>query len=161
MADLKIQETQLPGVGVRHEMQLDTGERFGVITHYSGSRDLLAYDRDDPDMAQVTIHLNEGEARLVGQLLGASQVTQTMTEMAKIVEGVSIDWIPISQDWHCAGQQLSELSLSKTGVLVVAIIRDGKTLAMPSADFRLLVGDTAVVVGTPDGIKATYEDMHG
>ncbi|MEO1165650.1 MAG: TrkA C-terminal domain-containing protein [Chloroflexota bacterium] len=161
MADLNIQETQLPGVGVRHEMRLDTGERFGVITHYSGSRDLLAYDKDDPDMAQFTLHLNEGEARMVGQLLGASQVTQTMAEMTKVVEGVSIDWMPVKQDWECAGHQLSELSLSKTGVLVVAVVRDGETIPMPSPDFRLLGGDTAVVVGTPEGIKATYEDMHG
>ena len=38
-------------------------------------------------------------------------------------------------------------------ISIVAIVRDNETIPSPAPDFRLASGDTAVVVGTPDGIR--------
>ena len=47
MAD--IEETELPGVGVRREFTTRAGMRLGVIQTRSGRRDLLLFDLDVPD----------------------------------------------------------------------------------------------------------------
>jgi TrkA domain protein len=46
---MEIQETALPGVGLRHDFTTRAGRQLGVVTHRTGRRDLLLYDRDDPD----------------------------------------------------------------------------------------------------------------
>ena len=56
------------------------------------------------------------------------------------------------------GKTLRDIALiTNTGVFVVAVARDGETLPTPMADFRLAAGDTAVVVGTPEGIASAFE----
>jgi len=156
-----IEETNLPGVGIRHDFETESGERIGVITHHTGKRDLLLYDRNDPDICQSVVDLTEDEARTFGEMLGASQVTRSLNNLQQSLGGLVIDWIPIRNDWECNGHTLAEVNLSKTGVLVVAVIRNGETIPMPSADFQIFSGDTAVVVGEPDGIRQAGELMHG
>lgn len=156
-----IEETNLPGVGIRHDFETESGERIGVITHHTGKRDLLLYDRNDPDICQSVVDLTEDEARTFGEMLGASQVTRSLNNLQQSIGGLAIDWIPIRSDWECTGHTLAEVNLSKTGVLVVAVIRNGDTVPMPPADFQIFSGDTAVVVGTPDGIRQAGELMHG
>ncbi|MGH2814647.1 MAG: TrkA C-terminal domain-containing protein [Actinomycetota bacterium] len=46
---MDIQETNLPGVGLRHDFTTRAGRQLGVVTHRTGRRDLLVYDREDPD----------------------------------------------------------------------------------------------------------------
>ena len=36
-----IQETNLPGVGLRHDFTTRAGRQLGVVTHRTGRRDLL------------------------------------------------------------------------------------------------------------------------
>ncbi len=47
MAD--VTEVRLPRVGVRHEFTTAEGERIGVLSHRNGRREIVVYDRDDPD----------------------------------------------------------------------------------------------------------------
>lgn len=161
MSQIEIEETNLPGVGVRHEFSTDNGERVGVITHHSGQRDMLVYDKHDPDICRVSLRLTEGEANQLGQFLGSSKVTQTFANLTQSIAGLSLDWIPIRTDWDCNGHSIEELGLHKTGVSIVAVIRNGQTIPAPASDFQLWSGDTAIVVGTADGIQQTYDDMHG
>ncbi|MEM9950155.1 MAG: cation:proton antiporter regulatory subunit [Chloroflexota bacterium] len=161
MSKIAIQETTLPGVGVRHEFTTDSGERIGVITHHAGNRDVLVYDKADPDICRVSLRLTEQEANQFGQFLGSSEVVQTFSNLTQSVAGLSIDWIPIKTDWDCAGQSINQLGLHRTGVNIVAVIRNEQTIAAPSSDFQLWSGDTAVVIGTTEGIQKTYDVMHG
>lgn len=161
MTEIKIEETNLPGVGVRHEFSTDVGERIGVITHHAGNRDILVYDKDDPDICRLSLRLTEMESNQLGQFLGSSTVIKTFENLAQSVAGLKIDWIPIKNDWDCAGHTINELGLHKTGVNIVAVIRNGQTIAAPKSDFQLWSGDTAIVVGSSDGIQHTYDVMHG
>ena len=161
MTQIKIEETQLPGVGVRHEFSTDAGERIGVITHHAGNRDILVYDKDDPDICRLSLRVTEQEANQLGEFLGSSQVVQTFSNLAQTIDGLHLDWIPIKNDWECAGHSIDELGLHKTGVNIVAIIRNGQTIPAPSSDFQVWSGDTALVIGTAAGIQQTYDLMHG
>ena len=70
----EVQETQLPGVGVRHDFETETGQRVGVVVHRDGRREVLVYDTDDPDACSSMLELSASDTRTVAELLGASQV---------------------------------------------------------------------------------------
>ena len=56
---MDIQETALPGVGLRHEFTPRAGRHLGVVSYRTGRRDLLLYDPNDPDTCQEVIRLTE------------------------------------------------------------------------------------------------------
>lgn len=152
----RIEETQLPGVGLRHDFTTRSGDRVGVITHRTGRRELLIYDRGDPDSCRDVVRLDEDEGHVLAEALGGSQVAESLgTMLQQSVEGLTIDWLSVGSSWECAGRTVAETELrARTGVTIVAVVRDGETVASPGPDFRIEAGDTLVVVGTPDGINA-------
>jgi len=163
MSTPQIEETTLPGVGTRRDFVTDSDNRIGVLNHHSGRLDLLLYDDIDPDVCRSAISLTEDEGRILGQLLGTPQVMKTQGDLQQTmgITGLSIDWITIADKWVCADKRIDALQLTKTGVLIVAVIRDGETTPVPQRDFELHSGDTVVVIGTPDGIQRAYAIMHG
>ena len=89
-------------------------------------------------------------------------VIRSMTDQLQSVDGVTIDWLLVSQNWSCAGHQLREVGLrEKVGVIVVAVVRDGETLPTPGPDFEVHAGDTLVVVGTADAVTAAGAMLRG
>lgn len=159
MSKIEIQETVLPGVGMRHDFATESGERVGVLTHHSGRLDLLVFDEFDPDSCKSDIALTEDEGRVLGELLGANQVVKSMTNLQQSIGGLTIDWIEIAQNWTCVDRRLDALQLTRTGVLIVAVIRDDETTPIPARDFELHSGDVVVVIGKPEGIQKTYDLM--
>ena len=66
-----VSETNLPGVGVRHDFTTATGQRLGVIAHRGGRRELLVYDTDDPDACRTVMQLDVDDARTLAEVLGS------------------------------------------------------------------------------------------
>lgn len=158
----QIDETNLPGVGIRHDFETAQGVRVGVISHRSGRRDLLVYGREDPDACAVALRLDENDVHTLAELLGGTRVTKKLTDLQQTVEGLTLDWLPVSSLWACAGHTIGETQLRRrTGVSIVAVVRDGETTPSPTPDFLLRPGDTVVVVGTPQGIAKAGELMSG
>ncbi len=157
-----VNQTTLPGVGIRYDFETKTGDRVGVIAHHAGHYDFLVYDRLDPDTCTNVLPLDADDAHTLTDLLGGSQVAESQMEMQQSVPGLIIDWVPVSEDWSCAGQTIREIGVrAQTGVSIVAVVRDGETIPSPDPDFRLLAGDTAVVIGTEDGIRKAFDLLHG
>jgi TrkA domain protein len=158
MAD--VQETQLPGVGIRYDFVTSEGTRVGVLVHRSGHRELLLYDRDDPDACRAVIRLDAEDTRILADLLGASHVSEKLAAMQQI-EGLTIDWLTLSPSAAAVGRTLRDAALrSETGVSIVAIVRGNETVPAPAPDFTLEPGDTAVVVGTRQGIEQLASLLH-
>lgn len=156
-----VHETKLPGVGVRHDFETASGRRVGVIVHHGGHRELLIYDDRDPDLCRETLRVDEHEAHTLAEMLGAAQVQESVEAIRQSVEGVTIDWLPISSRSHFAGQTIGDTQLRRrTGVTIIALLRDGQTIPAPGPDEQLLAGDTAVVVGSPDGIARAFAQFH-
>jgi TrkA domain protein len=152
---MEIQETALPGVGLRHDFTTRSGRQLGVVSHRTGRRDLVMYDRDDPDACQEVIRLTEEEAEALAELLGAARITGHLAELQQQVEGLAIDWLAVEEGSPYAGRTISDTQArSRTGVSIVAVLRGGTALPAPAPDFRFQPGDTAVVVGTPAGVRA-------
>jgi TrkA domain protein len=155
-----VQETQLPGVGIRYDFVTNDGERIGVLVHRSGRRELLLYDRDDPDACRAVIRLNSDDTRTLADLLGASHVSEQLAAMQQI-EGLAIDWVTIPPTSKAVGRTLRDAALrTETGVSIVAVVRGNETVPAPGPDFTLEPGDTAVVVGTPEGIERLASLLH-
>jgi TrkA domain protein len=152
---MEIRETTLPGVGLRHDFTTRAGRQLGVVTHRTGRRDLLVYDRDDPDACQEVIQLTDEEADALAELLGAARLVEHLAGLTQRIEGLAIDWLPIRPDSPYAGRTIADTQArSRTGVSIVAVLRDQRAFPAPTPDFGFQAGDTAVVVGTPAGVRA-------
>ena len=149
----EIEETLLPGVGVRHELTTSAGERLSVLTHHSGRRELALYDRRDPDACTGVLHLSEVDARALVDVLGGSQISETVTAVQQQVEGLAIEWVRVTEGSPSAGATIADGQLrTRTGASVVAVVRGDRTVPAPEPDFRFEVGDVVVAVGTPAGL---------
>jgi TrkA domain protein len=148
-----VEQTRLPGVGVRHDFQTRGGQRVGVIAHRVGHRELIVYAEDDPDSVGETVRLDEDDAYTLAELLGASRITQAVDAIRQSIEGLALDWVEIPASWWCSGHSIADTEMRRrTGVSIVAIIRGDETIPSPEPSQVLTAGDTVVVVGTPAGI---------
>jgi TrkA domain protein len=152
---MDVNETALPGVGLRYDFTTRAGRQVGVISHRSGRRDLLIYDRDDPDTCQEVVQLSAEEADTLAEMLGAARIAGHLAQLQQRIEGLAIDWLEIRPGSPYAGRPLGDTQArSRTGTSIVALLRGEQPIPAPSPDVPLQAGDTAVVVGTPTGIAA-------
>jgi TrkA domain protein len=157
-----IEETKLPGVGIRHDFKTRAGARVGVISHRSGRRELLIYAERDPDACSEVLRLDEDEGHALADLLGGTSVAEAAQEITHEIEGLSIDWVKVAQASGAAGRSLADCGIrQETGATVVAVIRRAQTIAAPGGGFVLEPGDIAVVVGTPEGIEQITHLLRG
>ena len=149
----EVRETLLPGVGVRHEFTNERGVRVAVLTHRGGRREIAVYDRDDPDACSTVLHLSTGDARTLTEVLGASQVTEAVSAVQQQIEGLSIEWLTVTAGSPSVDATIAEGAFrTRTGASIVALVRGDDTIPAPPPDTRLLAGDVAVAVGTPNGL---------
>lgn len=150
MAD--VTEVRLPGVGVRHEYTTADGERIGVLSHRSGRREILVYDRDDPDRCRAVLHLSADDTRTLAELLGAPHLSEALSSVQR-VEGLAIDWVTVAPTSGAAGATIGEGRFrAVTGATIVAVLRGDTSVPSPGPDQRLEPGDVTVAVGTPEGL---------
>lgn len=158
----EIHETRLPGVGIRFDFITHAGERLGVIAHHSGRRELIVCGADDPDVCRDVVRLEEEDVRALAEILGQSHVTEEIGRMQLTLQGLSIDWVPVSAGARCANCTLHDVEhQDEAPGSIVAVVRGDQTIAAPPSTFVLEPGDTAVVVGTPEGIKALFALLQG
>jgi len=150
----EITETQLPGVGVRHDFTTGEGERVGVLTHRNGRRELLLYARDDPDDCVTVVHLSRDDTRTLAELLGASQVSEAVAAVQQRIEGLAIDWIAVPPHSRFVGFTIADGRFrTRTGASVIAVVRGATTIPAPEPDFVFEPGDVIVGVGTSEGLN--------
>lgn len=154
----EISETRLPGVGTLHAFECRGGDRVGVISHHAGRREVVIYDHDDPDRVREVATMTPDEARTLADLLGGTSVTERLDDLHQEIHGLAIDWLPISSHSPYAGVTIGETALrTRTGVSIVALVRGDRPLPAPGPDETLLADDTAVIVGTAEGIDAAVQ----
>src|SRR3954454_1642006 len=123
----EIEETLLPGVGVRHEFTTADGDRVAVITHRTGRREIAVYDRSDPDVCRTALRLGTEDAAALAELLGTSHVSEAIRS-AQRLEGLAIDWVTVPDHSAFAGATIADGEFrTRTGTSIVAIIRDETT----------------------------------
>lgn len=77
-----------------------------------------------------------------------------MSNLNAALHAATTENVKIEEHSPVAGKTLAELDLrGKTGVTVIAVIRDGETGVNPGADFTLKENDTLVLLGESEKIK--------
>lgn len=150
----RIEETPLPGLGIRYEFQTEDGRRVGVIHHRAGRRELFVCPPDDPDSAAFTLNLSDDESHALAEALGGSRIIESLTHLQQQVEGLAIDWLTVEEGTAYADKSIGDARIrTRTGVSVVAVVRGDDAHPAPGPSFHLEAGDVLVVVGTPEGIE--------
>lgn len=159
MADVK--ETELPGLGVRYEFETEDDQRVSVVVHRTGRKEISLATREDPDRFSRVLDLSQEDAHTLTEVLGASPVTESLERLQQQIEGLAIDWLPVRADSPYVERTIGDTQIrTRTGVSIVAVLRDDVATAAPAPDFVLETGDHLVVVGTPRGIEATVGLLH-
>lgn len=154
----KIEETSLPGVGLRLDFTAEDGSRIGVVHHRTGRKELFVCTAEDPDAAVVSLNLSDGDSHALSEALGGSTVIENLMDLQQQIEGLAIDWLSVDAETPYAGKTIGDARIrTRTGVSVVAVIRGDQAHPAPGPDFRVETSDTLVVVGTPEGIKSVSE----
>jgi TrkA domain protein len=150
-----VEQTALPGLGVRHDLVTEAGRRVGVVTHRNGRRDLVLYDREDPDACVASIPLTDDEAEALADFLGASLMLGQLAGLRQQAAGLLTEQVPIQPSSPYVGRRLGDTRIrTRTSASVVAVLRDREVIPSPGPEFVFAAGDVVVVVGTRDALDA-------
>ncbi len=154
-------ETELPGVGTKHTLELSSGEELVVVEHRVGHWELARVDHDGTTTPLAT--LQPREASELGRILSRSDTVTEDSRKQMLFEEFSIEWVALDASSQLIGQTLQEAEVrARTGVSVIAILRPEGSMASPPPDARFQDGDTLVVIGQPDQVEAflrTYSKL--
>ena len=145
---IDLRETRLPGVGVKYTLRLDDGDRLAIIMHNDGQRELYVFQGDDEDPRAV-VRLDDDEARQLGAVLGGAYERPKIVEDLEMALGeLTIEWLRVPDDSPTIGKTLAECGFrAKTGITVIAILREPESISGAQPDDVVKRGDTLVTVG--------------
>lgn len=148
-----MEQTTLPGIGVRHDVVTESGRRVGVVSHRSGRRDLVIYDVEDPDASTEDIPLTDDEAEALADILGASLMLGQLAGLRQQAAGLLTEQVAITAGSPFVGRKLGDTrARTRTSASIVAVLRDRDVIASPGPAFVFEAGDVVVVVGTRAGL---------
>lgn len=150
---MELEETLLPGVGVRYELRTAHGELLGIVVQREGGAEISVYEARDPDRARGIIRLEADEVDAVAEVLGAPRLTQRFADLSREVPGLESGRIPIRPDSAFDGRPLGDTrARTLTGCSIVAIVRDTDVVPSPGPEHVLRAGDTLVAIGSDSGL---------
>jgi TrkA domain protein len=157
-----VEETALPGIGLRYDLMTRAGQRVSVVSHRGGKRELVVYDVDDPDACRDVLVLTAAESDTLAELLGAARIIERLADLHRELEGLVSVQIQLAAGSRFDGRTLGDTQArTRTGASVVAVVRDRQVIASPRPDFEFAGGDVVVVVGTADGTAAVDRLLTG
>jgi TrkA domain protein len=158
----EVRETELPGVGTRFAFTTSGGDPVAVLVHRSGRREIMVYDRSDPDRCETALRLSADDALTLVEVLGASRVIASLAAAQQDLAGLAIDRLTIPSSAQSAHRTLGQAAdHTRTGVSNVDIIRDEEAIHAPGADTVLRVGDRVVAIGTAEGVARLERELRG
>ena len=158
-----LRETRLPGIGVKYSLRLDGGGRLAVILHNDGQREIYYYRRPDDDEPRAVIRLNDDEARQLGAVLGGAYERPKIVEDLEMALGeLTIEWVPVPDTSPWIGKTLAEAAFrARTGVTVIAILREPEPVSGAQPNDVIERGDTLVTVAKARQYAAFRRSLAG
>jgi TrkA domain protein len=152
---VRVEQVELPGIGIRYDLVTNAGRRIGVVAHRSGRRDLVVFDPEDPDRCTEQIELTDVEAEALAEVLGVSLMLGHLAGLREQAAGLWTEQVSLPADSPWVGRRLGEARIrTRTGASVVAVLRDSGVIASPGPDLVFAAGDVVVAVGTRTGLDA-------
>ncbi|MDP5226755.1 MULTISPECIES: TrkA C-terminal domain-containing protein [Arthrobacter] len=155
---MHVEETELPGLGVRKDFMTASGRRIGVVVHRDGTTEFILSTWDDPDTCQASIPLTSQETTTLAQLLGGQLIVNQLTEEHRDVPGIVTRQFSILHESPFRDRPMGTASIrTRSGVSIVAIMREGEVIPSPGPDVVLHASDLLVAVGTLEGLDKAAE----
>lgn len=159
---MELEETLLPGVGVRYEMTCSSGQALGIVVQRDGAAEISVYDARDPDRATGMFRLNPEEADAVAEVLGAPRLTQRFADLSKEVPGLESGRLAIAPGSPFVGRPLGDTrARTLTGCSIVAVVRGAEVVPSPGPDQVLQAGDVLVAIGSDSGLVQLDRRLSG
>ncbi|MGQ4556553.1 TrkA C-terminal domain-containing protein [Halobellus sp. GM3] len=147
---MTVYESDLPGVGKKHEIDLPDGSQLVVVTHNEGRREVFLRSSADSDSEKL-FELTDSLARQVGTILEGAYFQPVKSQNLETLLGgdTLLEWVEVEAGSPAVGRTLAESDLrAETGASVIAIERGEEVIPSPGPDRTIRAGDTLVVVGT-------------
>ena len=152
---VRIERVDLAGIGFRDDIVTSTGARLGVLTHRDGQREVAIYAAEDPDATAASLTITSAEAAALSELLGSATLLDQLTKISDTVPGIFTEHLSLPADSKYIDGELGDThARTKTGVSIVAIVREKEVIASPKPSQDLQSGDILVAVGTRAGLDA-------
>jgi TrkA domain protein len=146
---VELRETRLPGIGVKYGFRTSEGGRLAIVLHNDGVREIYFFRHDHDDEPSEVIRLDDDEARQLGAVIGGAYERPKIVEELELALGeLTIEWISVPDDSPLIGKSLAESGFrAKTGITVIAILRDPEPVAGAQPSDVIQKADTLVTVG--------------
>jgi TrkA domain protein len=134
---------------------MTTRERrcLSVVAQRDGSRTITAYCQDDPDAAEMSVHLTPGESQALVDALAPDHRSPSLLSGGDL--GLVAERIELSATALWNGRLLGDTKIrTRTGASIVAVMRRAEAIPSPTPAFRLAGGDILIVIGTREGVEA-------
>src|SRR5215204_5020607 len=156
-----LQETRMPGVGVKYTLRLHDGGRIAVILHNDGTREVYWFRHGHDDEPRAVINLDDDEARQLGAVLGGAYERPKIVEDLEMALGeLQIEWVPVPDASPWIGKSLAECEFrAKNGITVIAILREPEPVSGAQPHHVIERGDTLVTVGKAGQYPAFYRRL--
>lgn len=149
-------ETELPGVGTKHTIEVATGEKLVIVEHRGGRWEIARTDAED-NVTPVA-ELQPREAAELGRILSRGEVSREDPRKQMLFQEFCIEWVKLDQRSPLLERSLQESGIrERTGASVIALIRPEGSIPSPSPETRFRVGDTLVVIGHRDQVERFVE----
>jgi TrkA domain protein len=159
---MEVTEVLLPGVGVRYEFTTASGHDIGVVARRDGEFDVICFRRSDPDAADTLFTLDRPQAEALADILGAPRIVERFADLSREVPGLASATIDLPRGSGFDGRTLGETRLrTRTGVSIVAVVKEDEVIPSPTPDEVLLAGSSLVVIGTEPGIERARDVLLG
>ena len=160
---LEIRERELPGVGIRYELDLTHEESVATVIHNTGRRGLYYRHGKDGDYERV-MELSDSQARALGLVLVGAYYQPVPAQAGSVTPADEhTKWYQIHPDSPVIGKTLADLEIDgeSEGPVVLAVLRSGERTAHPPATFELKMEDHLVVIGEQSAHERLIGILHG
>jgi TrkA domain protein len=146
---VELRETRLPGVGVKYGFRMDDGGRLAIILHNDGRREIYYFRHETDDEPRAVIRLDDDEARQLGAVIGGAYERPKIVDDLEMALGeLLVEWVPVPDTSPAIGRTLAECAFrARTGITIVAILREPEPVAGAQPSDVIQEGDTLVTVG--------------
>lgn len=145
-------ESELPGVGIKYWLDLTSQKRITIIRHESG-RFEVAFTANNSEIPEYFGEFTEEEAIDIGSVLAQKVHQRIVEKMDVLIKNLIIEWFKVPSDF--LQKSIGDIQIRKrTGVSVVAILRERETIPGPGPHDNILPQDVLLIVGKRESVEA-------